>query len=179
MHKKNRVMNFIEYFKGLAERHVDVRHGAKGEVHFLSSDDEMHTAVDSVLCYPAMIIDRGSGYRFSGEPGAYFKNREYVVIIVEHVSDTSDYQQIEQALQHCESIFDSCMNQLNEDKRKRIIRIDFALEEVSVDYVRNNDNQLYGVAAAVVIAEPYKPLNCDKSFLLDRSFDETFDNSFN
>ena len=71
------------------------------------------------------------------------------------------------------------MNQLNEDKRKRIIRIDFALEEVAVDYVRNNDNQLYGVAAAVVIAEPYKPLNCGKSFLLDRSFDETFDNSFN
>lgn len=42
----------------------------------------------------------------------------------------------------------------------------FSLEEVEADYVVNNDNQLYGVVAAVSMAEPYKALNCRKAFVL-------------
>jgi len=29
----------------------------------------------------------------------------------------------------------------------------------------NNDNQLYGVIAAVSLSEPYKALNCRKAFV--------------
>ena len=40
------------------------------------------------------------------------------------------------------------------------------LEDVEADYVVNNDNQLYGVVAAVSLSEPYKALNCRKAFVL-------------
>lgn len=99
-------MTFSEYIENLAERHVDIRHKENDEVHFLSSEREKHTALDSVLHYPAVIVDRGSGFGYGGNPGAYRKDRDYLLFIVEHVSDTSDYEQIEAALDKCERILD-------------------------------------------------------------------------
>lgn len=171
-------MTFADYIENLSERHVDIRHNKDGEVHFLSSEREKHTALDSVLHYPAVILDRGSGFGYDGVPGAYLKNRDYLLFIVEHISDTSDYEQIEAALDKCERILDEMMNQLLEEKRTKRLWLTFSLEEVEADYVVNNDNQLYGVVAAIHLSEPYKARNCRKAFLLNRTFDETFDQTY-
>ena len=149
-------MTFSEYIENLAERHVDIRHKENDEVHFLSSEREKHTALDSVLHYPAVIVDRGSGFGYGGNPGAYRKD---------HVSDTSDYEQIEAALDKCERILDELLNQILEDKRKKRLWLAFSLEDVEADYVVNNDNQLYGVVAAIHLSELYKVLNCRNAFL--------------
>ena len=163
---QNRRNDFSEYIEKLAERHVDIRHKENDEVHFLSSEREKHTALDSVLHYPAVIVDRGSGFGYGGNPGAYRKDRDYLLFIVEHVSDTSDYEQIEAALDKCERILDELLNQILEDKRMKRLWLAFSLEDVEADYVVNNDNQLYGVVAAVSLSEPYKALNCRKAFVL-------------
>lgn len=162
---KNRRNDFSEYIENLAERHVDIRHKENDEVHFLSSEREKHTALDSVLHYPAVIVDRGSGFGYGGNPGAYRKDRDYLLFIVEHVSDTSDYEQIEAALDKCERILDELLNQILEDKRKKRLWLAFSLEDVEADYVVNNDNQLYGVVAAIHLSELYKVLNCRNAFL--------------
>ena len=112
-----------------------------------------------------MIVDRGSGFGYGGNPGAYRKDRDYLFFIVEHVSDTSDYEQIEAALDKCERILDELLNQILEDKRMKRLWLAFSLEDVEADYVVNNDNQLYGVVAAVSLSEPYKALNCRKAFV--------------
>ena len=52
-----------------------------------------------------------------------------------------------------------------EERRKGRQWLAFSLEEVEADYVVNNDNQLYGVVAAVSLSEPYKALNCRKAFV--------------
>ena len=126
-------MTFSEYIENLAERHVDIRHKENDEVHFLSSEREKHTALDSVLHYPAVIVDRGSGFGYGGNPGAYLKDRDYLLFIVEHVSDTSDYEQIEAALDKCERILDELLNQILEDKRKKRLWLAFSLEDVEAD----------------------------------------------
>lgn len=77
-------MTFSEYIENLAERHVDIRHKKNDEVHFFSSEREKHTALDSVLHYPAVILDRGSGFGYGGGPGAYRKGRNYLLFVVEH-----------------------------------------------------------------------------------------------
>ena len=130
-----------------------------------SHQNGKHTALDSVLHYPAVIVDRGSGFGYGGNPGAYRKDRDYLLFIVEHVSDTSDYEQIEAALDKCERILDELLNQILEDKRMKRLWLAFSLEDVEADYVVNNDNQLYGVVAAVSLSEPYKALNCRKAFV--------------
>ena len=126
-------MTFSEYIEYLAVRHVDIRHKENDEVHFLSSEREKHTALDSVLHYPAVIVDRGSGFGYGGNPGAYRKDRDYLLFIVEHVSDTSDYEQIEAALDKCERILDELLNQILEDKRKKRLWLAFSLEDVEAD----------------------------------------------
>ena len=126
-------MTFSEYIENLAERHVDIRHKENDEVHFLSSEREKHTALDSVLPSPAVIVDRGSGFGYGGNPGAYRKDRDYLRFIVEHVSDTSDYEQIEAALDKCERILDELLNQILEDKRKKRLWLAFSLEDVEAD----------------------------------------------
>lgn len=158
-------MTFSEYIENLAERHVDIRHNVNNEIHFLSSEREKHTALDSVLHYPAIIVDRGSVFGYGGNPGAYQKDRDYLLFILEHVSDTSDYEQIEAALDKCERILDELLNQILDDKRKKIMRLAFSLEDVEADYVVNNDNQLYGVAATIHLSAPYKAVNCRKVFV--------------
>ena len=51
-------MTFSEYIENLAERHVDIRHKENDEVHFLSSEREKHTALDSVcLLYTSDAAD--------------------------------------------------------------------------------------------------------------------------
>ena len=97
---------------------------------------------------------------------------------MEHVSDTSDYVQIETVLERCERILDEILNQILEDKRKNRQWFAFSLEEVEADYVVNSDNQLYGVIAAIPLSEPYKSINCRKAFLLDKIFDENFDKTY-
>lgn len=158
-------MTFSEYIENLSERHTDVLHQRDGEIHFLSSEREKHTALDSVLHYPAVILDRGSGFNYAGAPGAYKKDRDYLLFIVEHVSDTSDYEQIEAALDKCERILDEFLNQLLQDKRTHRQWLSFSLEEVEVDYVVNNDNQLYGVVAMMQLSEPYPAINCKEVFI--------------
>ena len=135
-------MNLIDYIEHLAERHVDIRDKADGHIHFLSSERARHTSIDSVLRYPAVIVDRGGGFDYGGSPGQYTKTREYLLFIVDHVADTSDYAGIDRALSRCESI----------------------LEQVEVEYVANHDNQQYGVMAALQVEEPYKPINCKELF---------------
>ena len=171
-------MTFSEYIENLAERHVDIQHKSNEEVHFLSSEQEKSTSLDSVLHYPAIIIDRGSGFDYGGNPGSYLKDRTYLLFVLEHVSDTSNYKEIDYALDKCERILDEVFNQILEDKRKKRQWISFSLEGVEVDFVTNYDNQLYGVVAAVQLSEPYRALNCRKAFLLDRIFNETFDKTY-
>ena len=158
-------MTFSEYIENLAERHVDIRHKENDEVHFLSSEREKHTALVSVLHYPAVILDRGSGFGYGGGPGAYRKERDYLLFVVEHVSDTSDYVQIETVIDKCERILDELFNRLLEDKQKRRYWFSFSLEEVEADYVTNNDNQLYGVVAAIHLSQSYVAVNCRKAFI--------------
>ncbi|ADV44381.1 hypothetical protein [Bacteroides helcogenes] len=158
-------MTFPEYIEKLAERHVDIRHNENNEIHFLSSEREKHTSIDSILHYPAVIIDRGSGFGYSGGPGTYQKERDYLLLILEHVSDTSDYVQIEHALDKCERLLDEVLNRILEDKKKMRQWLTFSLEDVEADYIVNNDNQLYGVAASIRLSIPYKAFNCHKKFL--------------
>lgn len=158
-------MTFTEYIENLSERHIDIRHNPKGEVHFLSSEREKHTALDSVLHYPAVILDRGSGFDYGGAPGSYRKDRDFLLFILEHVSDTSDYEQIEAVFDKCERILDEMLNQVLEDKRMKRQWLSFALEEVEANYVVNNDNQLYGVVAAIHLSQPYNAVNCRKVFV--------------
>ena len=159
-------MNILEqYIEQLATKHRDIRH-SKAEVHFLDATRKKTTALDSVLVQPSVIIDRGGGFKYNGLPGALFKNRDYRLFIVDHVSDTGDYDQIQDAFDFCERILDEFLNQMGADKLKpeyRFLR-SFSMENVDVVYIENNDNALYGVMAMLDLNVPYCAKNNTNPF---------------
>lgn len=174
------ITNFSEYIEHLCRRHVDVRHEANGEKHFLCSTAEMETSLDSVLCYPAVILAQGS-YHYDGSDGSYHKSYDYNLLVVDHISDTGDYTDIDNRTKVCERIIDELFAQIVIDKRDRKYSFlaSFSIQGIDVDPVKNIDLSLYGYSAPFNIDIPYKGKNCRKAFLEDRSFDETFDKTFN
>lgn len=59
----------------------------------------------------------------------------------------------------------SCSTKFWKTKGRKRLWLAFSLEDVEADYVVNNDNQLYGVVAAIHLSELYKVLNCRNAFL--------------
>ncbi len=159
----NQLANYIEV---LASKHIDIRH-SEDEIHYLNATREKVTALDSVLHYPAVILNRGEGFGFSGVPSAVFKDKEWQLFFVEHVTDTSDYEQIEEKFSHCEAILEEFLNRILEDKRKPqlfpFLRT-FDITGVTCYYVENSDNSLYGVMAVFDMETTYCEINTRNPF---------------
>lgn len=159
------ITNFSQYIEDLCRRHIDVKHEVDG-VHFVDSEGEKDTSLDNVLCYPAVILSKGS-YHYTGDTVRYGKDYEYMLFVLDHVSDTGDYKQIQQKTEKCELIVDELFNQFIEDKRSRKYPFltGFVLSGIDVDPVENKDNSLYGYLAMFSLEKSYKPINCRKAFI--------------
>lgn len=159
------ITNFSEYLEHLCTRHIDIRHDPSGEIHFIDSQSEKETSEDSVLCYPAVIIEKGH-YQYTGSEVAMNKGYDYMIFVLDHVSDTADYDQIRQKKNKCEQILDELFNQIIFDKRTRLFKFlsGFSLSGIEVDPVENIDNALFGVMAVFSLELPYSAVNCRKAF---------------
>ncbi len=145
------------YIEQLAEQHNLIRHNRDGQIHFIDASRERMTALDTVLFQPSVILNRGDGYTFSGEEGATIKNKTYQIFIVDHVTDTADYHQIESVFDECEKILDEFFARITIDSKKteyRFLRT-FRMQGIEVSYVENIDNSLYGVMAVFRLDNPY------------------------
>lgn len=148
----------------LCARHTEIRHSHK-ETHFVDSGAEKDTAQESVLCYPAVIIEKGH-YQYTGSEGTLSKDYDYMIFVLDHVSDTDDFDQIRQKREKCEKILDELFNRIVADKRARLYKFlsGFSLPGTEVDPVENIDNSLYGVMGMFNLSISYIAINCTKVF---------------
>lgn len=149
----------------LCARHVDIRHNPEGEIHFVDSGAEKEMAQDSILHYPAVIIEKGH-YQYTGSEVGLSKDYDYMIFVLDHVSDAGDFDQIRQKRERCEKILDELLNQIVADKRARLHKFlaGFSLPGTEVDPVENIDNTLYGVMGMFNLSVPYNAINCIKVF---------------
>lgn len=159
------IINFNQYLEDLCRRHIDIRHDYDG-LHFVDSESEKDTSLDSVLRYPAVILSK-STFQYTGDDIRFGKDREYMIFIVDHVDDTADYDQIRLKIDKCELILDELFNKMIEDKRSRIYRFlnAFSLAGIDVDRIENKDNSLYGVLAIFSLEVTHKAINCRTPFI--------------
>lgn len=159
------ITSFSSYIESLCTRHEDILHSLS-KMHFVDSDDEKSTSIDSLLCYPAVILLRGA-YQYTGTEGSIRKSHDYSLFVLDHVSDTGDYTQIKAKQDKCEQILDELLNKIVEDKRARLypFLLGFSLSGTDADRVENNDDALYGVVAEFSLAIPYGVKNCRDIFL--------------
>lgn len=160
-------MNVFEYIEKLAERHVEIRHVPDYEIHFLGSESEMYTSIPAELNYPAVILDKASGFGFSGSTVSASKDKSYLLFVLQHVDDTSDYKQIDKAYEQTGNILDDFLLKFIEDKRNKEtpFLMQFSLFDVECDLIENRDHSLYGILAYITFPEPFKLVDCRKSFL--------------
>lgn len=159
------ITNFSEYMADLCRRHVDIRHDPAGEIHYVDSGAEKDMTQDSVLCYPAVILERGQ-YQYTGSEGAMSKEYDYMIFVVDHVSDTGDFDQIRRKRAKCERLLDELFNRILADKRARLYKflMGFSLPGIEVEPVDNIDNTLYGVMGMFSLSLPYSVMNCTEVF---------------
>lgn len=159
------ITNFSEYMADLCRKHIEIRHDPEGDTHFVDSEAEKDMAQDSVLCYPAVIIERGH-YQYIGSEVSMSKEYDYMIFVVDHVSDTGDFDQIRQKRAKCERLLDELFNRILADKRARLYKFlaGFSLSGIEVEPVDNIDNTLYGVMGMFSLSLPYSAVNCNKVF---------------
>lgn len=172
------IKDFTAYLEHLCRRHVDIRHEYDGK-HFVNMNDKVISGNDSQLCYPCVLLEKDA-YKYDGQEGAFVKDRDYMIFVMDHVRDIRDYDEINSVQEKCEAILDELFNQILEDKRLRKYRFlsGFSLPGTQAEPIENTKQALYGVVAVFSLANPYRPVNCRKAFLQDRVFNESFDQTF-
>lgn len=154
-----------KYIENLASRHEDIQH-RDAECHFIDASRKKVTALDSVLFQPSVIFNRGGSFSYNNNGTSMFKGKDFELFILDHVSDTADYEQIDNAYDRCERILDEFINQMLKDKRNPQLRFlrAFDVNNIDVVYIENNDNALYGVLASFNLDITYCNINTRNPF---------------
>ncbi|MGQ7868693.1 hypothetical protein [Sunxiuqinia sp. sy24] len=111
-------LDLISYFENLARRHVAIRHTDK-EKHFfrLELDEVLGGMNRSDVSFPMLILE---GYSFDytdNKSDNLLKNRRGAFMLIDHLSDTSDYNRMHQIWEEMEQIGDDILAKIKADKR--------------------------------------------------------------
>lgn len=152
-----------EYFEGLASEHRLVQH-SEAKPHFASSMDDAASLMARRLSYPAVFLDRGD-FEVSGADGNYFTDSDYILSFVEHVKDSGNELEKEEAFRKTGRILLDFLGRMVRDKRK-LVRpmVRCSISGARALRVENADAALYGWLLMVKITESLNPLNCNENF---------------
>jgi hypothetical protein len=151
----SRFSDIIAYFKKLASEHISIGH-SEDEKHFYRYEiDEVLGGLKDIN-YPAFILE---GYRYGyidNKSDNFLKERTGAFILLQHLDDIGDYDQIHQIWDDLEEICDDIIARIKADKSKKEARAvkDFNLGSVNVALIANEHDRSYGVRCTFTIASP-------------------------
>ena len=150
---------FVSYFENLARLHTAIRH-TDTEKHFFRMElDEVLDGINRTdVAFPMLILE---GYSFdftdnkSDNPQ---KNRRGAFMLIDHVSDQSDYDQIQSAWERMENIGDDILLRIMEDKRRLSVKEirGFELSSVEGLLLASELNGNYGIRFSYTITSTVK-----------------------
>jgi len=109
----------VTYFENLARTHVDIGHTDQEKHFFRMEVDEVLAGINRTdVKYPFLILE-GYGYDFTdSKSDNLLKNRSGAFMLLDHVSDSSDFEAIHAVWDHMEEIGDEILVRMKTDKRK-------------------------------------------------------------
>lgn len=143
-----------DYIEKLCRTHVSIRH-SDNECHFVDlNNDCRNTALSDRMRYPGVFFE-SSGYTLRGSGANITRYANVSIEVWKHVTDTADYEQIEEALDSCGDILTDFFSKMTIDRRERSLRflLGITLDGVQVQDVENMQNALYGVRATLQVPE--------------------------
>lgn len=149
--------DLINYFESLARRHVLIQH-TDTEKHFFRMElDELlggFNRTDTV--FPFLVLEGYSIDFTDNLSDNVFKNREGAFILMDKVSNPTDYDALHEVWDKLESIVDDFLAKIKADKRNPatpVIR-NFDLSSIHVSLILNDINNSAGLRVRYQLSSP-------------------------
>jgi hypothetical protein len=143
-----RFSEFISYFETLAREHKSILH-SDAEKHFFRMElDEVLAGINRTdVNFPILALE---GYAFGFNDyrsDNILKNREGAFMLIDHVSDPSDYEAVHEIWDELESIATEIIRRIRKDKAGKKIAVvrDFNVESVRGTLIMNEIGNQVGI----------------------------------
>ena len=147
----------VSYFENLARLHKDIGH-TDSEKHFFRMEvDEVLAGINRTdVQYPFLILE-GYSYDFTdNKSDNLLKNRRGAFMLIDHVSDPSDFEAIQTVWENMEEIGDEILVRMKADKRNPLAPAvrDFDFSSVEAMLIANEMDGNYGIRFTYVLTSP-------------------------
>lgn len=147
----------VTYFENLARTHKDIRH-SDSEKHFFRMEvDEVLAGINRTDVKHPFLILEGYGYDFTdNKSDNLLKNRSGAFILLDHVSDPSNFDAIHDVWDRMEEIGDEILVRMKADKRNpatpAIRNFEFSSSEATL--IANQMDGNYGIRYTYTLTSP-------------------------
>ena len=149
--------DLILYFESLAASHKKILHSPQEKHFFRMELDEVLSGINSTTVkYPLFILE-GYGFDFTdNHSDNLLKNRSGAFILLDHVSDISDFGKISGAWDEMEQIATDILVKIYNDKRSRAVPViqHFDFSSVRAGLIRNEVGKDVGIRITYSITSP-------------------------
>ncbi len=147
----------VSYFENLARLHKDIGH-SDNEKHFFRMElDEVLAGINRTDVKHPFLILEGYGYDFTdNKSDNLLKNRRGAFMLIDHVSDSSDYDAIQKVWESMEEIGDELIMKMKADKRNPLVSAirDFELSTVEASLLAAEMDGNYGIRFTYTLTSP-------------------------
>jgi hypothetical protein len=147
----------ITYFENLGRRHKEIRHRDTEKHFFRMEVDEVLAGITRTdVVYPFLILE-GYGYDYAdSKSDNLLKNRHGAFMLLDHVSDSTDFDAIHDAWDRMEEIGDELIVKMKSDKKNPLTPVirDFDFASVVATLIANEIDGSYGIRFTYTLTSP-------------------------
>lgn len=140
--------DLITYFENLARTHVDIRH-SDSEKHFFRMEiDEVLAGINRTDVKTPFLILEGYGFDYTdNKSDNLLKNRSGAFVLLDHVSDSTDFDAIHAVWDRMEQIGEEIIIRIKADKRNPLTPVirEFDFSQVEGTLIANQIDGNYGI----------------------------------
>ena len=150
-------LDLISYFKNIATKHKSILHTENTKHFFRMEIDEVLAGINRTdVNYPLLILE---GYSFAftdNKSDNLLKNREGAFMILDHISDSSDYDAIHNKWEELEEIITEILLKIKADKRNPLTKVvrNFDFDSANAQLIRNEIGNDVGIRVSYTITSP-------------------------
>lgn len=147
----------VSYFEMMARRHKDIGHSDTEKHFFRMEVDEVLGGINRQdVKHPYLILE-GYGFDFTdSKSDNLLKNRRGAFILLDHVSDPTDFDAIHAVWDHMEEIGDELLVKMKTDKKNPLAPVVRGFDFASADgtLIGNEMDGNYGIRYSYTLTSP-------------------------
>lgn len=142
-----------QYFQALAEKHHFLQH-REYQPHFAYLNDEMNMLLPAQMGYPFVLLSH-SGWQVTGDDAR--RQWNIVLSVLDHVSDTGDELEKNQAVARCQRILDDILSRATSFTEKSSAKWLRGIDLTGAQgmMIENEADALYGWAVTFTVSLPW------------------------